>query len=81
MTIEFKSSAMTSRALILFPFCFLASCSNPNKQAEEDQRNIHLARFFYEQDIPSKSIVHAQKIKPESPHYAAAQELIFQVGE
>jgi|GEM_PF-2230333 len=72
---------MDIRFLILLPLALLTSCSNPGKRAEDDRRNIHLAQFFYEQGISSKSVAHAKKIKPDSPHYAAAQELIFQAGE
>ncbi len=72
---------MRSRLLIFLPLCLLASCSNRGKRAEEDRRNIYFAEFYYEQGLPARSLSHAQKIKPESPHYAAAQEWISRVNE
>lgn len=67
--------------LTLIPPCAVISCSNSGKRAEEDRRNIHLAQFFYGQDILSKTVEHAKKIKHDSPHYSTAQELILQAGE
>ena len=72
---------MRIRLLNLLPLCLLASCSNPGKRAEEDRRNIYFAEFYYEQGLPARSLSHAQKIKPESPHYPAAQEWISRVNE
>lgn len=72
---------MNIRVFILLPLCLFASCSNPGKKAEQDRRNIYFAEFYYEQGLPARSLSHAQKIKPESPHYAAAQEWISRVNE
>jgi len=72
---------MNFRFLVLIPLCAFLSCSNPGKKAEDDRRNIHLAQFFYEQGVPSKSVAHAKKIKSDSPHYATAQEWISRASE
>ena len=72
---------MRTRLLMVLPLSLLASCANPGKKAEEDRRNIYFAEFYYEQGLPARSLSHAQKIKPESPHYSAAQEWISRVNE
>lgn len=75
------SQATGMKLFLLVPLALISSCSNQAKQTEEDRRNLALAQFFYEQDVPSKSIAHARKIKPDSPQYPAAQELMFQAAE
>ena len=67
---------MHIRLLILLPVCALISCSSAAKKAELDRQNIFFAEFYYEQGFPARSIAHAQKIKPGSPNYAAAQDWI-----
>ncbi|YCM42773.1 hypothetical protein V2O64_15810 [Verrucomicrobiaceae bacterium 227] len=72
---------MPIRLLLLIPACLLTSCSNPGKRAEQDRRNIYFAEFYHEQGLPGRSVSHAQKIKKDSPHYAAAQEWISRANE
>lgn len=67
---------MNPRLLLLLPIIFLGSCSNSEKRAEEDRKNIYLAEFFNEQGFFHRSVAHAKKIKPGSPHYEAAQDWI-----
>lgn len=69
--------ACPMKVLLVIPLLFLVACSNPYKEAEEDRRNLHLAQFYFDQGIPSKSVAHAKKIKPDSPQYAAAQEFMY----
>ncbi len=67
---------MSIRILHILPISVLISCASSEKRAEQDRQNIFFAEFYYEQGFPGRSLSHAKKIKPDSPHYTDAQEWI-----
>lgn len=67
---------MTARIIIILSATGLLACTSAAKKAELDRQNIFFAEFYHEQGFPGRSVEHAKKIKPGSPHYAAAQEWI-----
>ena len=72
---------MLKTSFMLFSFVIISSCANSEKRAERDRQNIFFAEFYYEQGFPGRSLSHARKIKPDSPHYADAQEWIGLANE